>query len=142
MRQVIKGVGGINANLSPDAFHRWATHYYKCKHDFRSPHKFSPVPYFLLCRAIELEIKSIHLRVKKQKEVKKAFGHDMLKAYEALGEEYKILDDNEVKVLKDANEIYCSKGFEYFKPADAIIAYSKFPDLDTLDAIAKKLIKP
>lgn len=142
MSQEIKGAGGINANLSPDAFHRWATHYYKCKQDFRSPHRFSPVPYFLLCRAIELEIKSVHLQDKKQTEVKEDFGHDMLKAYEALSEEYKILKDNEIKVLKVANEIYCSKGFEYFKPADAIIAYSKFPDLDTLDAIAKKLIKP
>jgi hypothetical protein len=40
----ISGAGGIDANLSPDAFHRWPTHYYKCRHDFASPHKFSPVP--------------------------------------------------------------------------------------------------
>ncbi|TET75041.1 MAG: hypothetical protein E3J56_01365 [Candidatus Aminicenantes bacterium] len=140
MRQVIKGVGGINANLSPDAFHRWATHYYKCKQDFRSPHKFSPVPYFLLCRAIELEIKSIHLRDKKQTEVKEDFGHDILKAYEALSEEYKILEDNEIKVLKVAKEIYCSKGFEYFNPEDALTGFSKFPDLNTLDTVVKKLI--
>jgi hypothetical protein len=58
----ITGVGGINANLAPDAFHWWATHYYKCRQDFVSPHKFSPVPYFLLCRAIELELKSRHLK--------------------------------------------------------------------------------
>lgn len=140
MSQEIKGVGGINANLSPDAFHRWATHYYKCKQDFRSPPKFSPVPYFLLCRAIELEIKSIHLRVKKQEEVKDEFQHRILDAYEALSEEHKILDDNEVKVLKVANKIYSSKGFEYFKSQDALSGYSRFPDIDTLDTIAKKLI--
>jgi hypothetical protein len=140
MSQKIKGAGGINANLSPDAFHRWATHYYKCKQDFRSPSKFSPVPYFLLCRAIELEIKSIHLRVKKQEEVKHKFQHRILNAYEALSEEHKILDDNEVKVLKVANNIYSSKGFEYFKPQDALTGYSRFPDLDTLDTVAKKLI--
>jgi len=29
-----------------------------CVARLRSPHKFSPVPYFLLCRAIELELKS------------------------------------------------------------------------------------
>ena len=140
MRQVIKGVGGIDANLSPDAFHMWATHYYKCKQDFRSPHRFSPVPYFLLCRVIELEIKSIHLQDKRQTEVKEDFGHDILKAYEALSEEYKILEDNEIKVLKVAKGIYCSKGFEYFNPEDALTGFSKFPDLSTLDTVAKKLI--
>ena len=50
---------GSEANLSPDAFHIYAMHYYKCKRDFTPPDNyFSPIPYFLLCRAIELEIKA------------------------------------------------------------------------------------
>jgi hypothetical protein len=41
--------GGIVANMSPDAFHIYAGHYYKCKQDFEPPDKyFSPIPYFLL----------------------------------------------------------------------------------------------
>lgn len=63
-------VGGAHFNLSPDAFHLWATHYYKCEQDFVSPTKFSPVPYFLLCRAIELELKARHLEGKTQKQVR------------------------------------------------------------------------
>ena len=44
---------------------------------FASPHKFSPVPYFLLCRAIELELESRHLQGKRQLEVKRAYGHHL-----------------------------------------------------------------
>lgn len=140
MEQTISGAGGIYANLSPDAFHRWATHYYKCKQDFQPPHSFSPVPYFLLCRAIELEIKSKHLRCKRQTEIKNEYWHDLMKAYNALDQEDKVLTQGEVKVLECANEIYASKGFEYFEPEDALRGYSNYPDLELLDTIARKLI--
>ena len=133
--------GGISANLAPDAFHRWAQHYYKCKQDFEPPHRFSPVPYFLLCRAIELEIKGRHLIQRLQSEVKDQFGHDLRKAYEALDTDQKILSDIELRLLCDANDIYDSnKGFEYFNPEDALNGFSRFPDLDQLDSVTRKLI--
>ena len=138
--QIISGAGGINANLSPDAFHRWATHYYKCRHDFVSPHRFSPVPYFLLCRALELELKSRHLQRQHQGEVKRAFGHNLAKAYAALPEVEQTLSATECAVLQQASRIYASKGFEYFDPEDALTAYRRFPDLSALDAVAKKLL--
>lgn len=130
----------LTLNLSPEAFHKWAEHYYKCKQDFRSPDKFSPVPYFLLCRALELEIKSIHLKSKRQSEVKNDYGHDLIKAYETLSKGEKILTPSELSFLKGANVIYKSKGFEYFKPMDALKGYSEHPILEELDKIAKKLI--
>ena len=117
-------VGGIFANLSPDAFHRWTQHYYKYRQDFESPHRISPVPYFLLCRAIELEIKARHLIQKRQPEVKDRFGHDLRQAYEALDADRKVLSDVELKPLCDASDIYDSKGFEYFNPEDALTGYS------------------
>lgn len=132
--------GGIDANLAPDAFHRWATHYYKCKQDFVGPHKFSPVPYFLLCRAIELQIKSLHLKRTPQDEVKRKFGHDLLKAYRALSKTEMRLNETELNVLTKANEIYSGKGFEYFVPEDALNRYSRYPSLLDLDSIAKKLL--
>ena len=134
------GMSPIEVNLSPDAFHRWATHYYKCKQDFKPPHPFSPVPYFLLCRAIELEIKARHLAAKKQSQVKTEYGHNIMRAYEHLDREHKILSDNELEVLKRANEIYSAKGFEYFMPMDALTGYSRYPDLQSLDEIVRKLI--
>jgi hypothetical protein len=132
---------GIELNLSPEAFHRWAEHYYKCKQDFESPHNFSPVPYFLLCRALELEIKSRHLNSQTQSEVKDNFRHNLIFAYECLPGADKVLTPDELSVLRRANEIYYLKGFEYFKPVDALSCYSDYPDLDELDAIAIKLIR-
>jgi hypothetical protein len=133
-------VGGFFVNLSPMAFHRWATHYYKCREDFECPHPFSPVPYFLLCRAIELQLKSLHLEEKRQPEVKTAFGHHLVKAYLSLPREAQILSDDEVSVLEQASKIYASKGFEYFNPEDALTGFSRFPDLSALDTVAKKLL--
>ena len=130
----------IQDNLSPDAFHRWATHYYKCRQNFKSPDKFSPVPYFLLCRAIELEIKSKHLRSKRQKAVKELYGHNLSCAYRALPVCEQVLTGDEMDILNDANEIYSSKGFEYFVPKHALEGYSAYPGLEALDAIASKLI--
>ena len=138
---VVSGAGGIDANLSPDAFHRWATHYYKCRHDFVSPHKFSPVPYFLLCRSIELELKSRHLERRKQVEVKRAYGHHLTKAYAALPQSDQTLTPDETAVLAQASVIYASKGFEYFEPEDALTAYRRFPDLSVLDRVAKRLLR-
>ncbi len=99
-RDVTIHVQGVNANLSPDAFHIYAMHYYKCKRDFTPPDDyFSPIPYFLLCRAIELEIKARHLKRLPQKEVKKRFRHHLLKAYKALDAQEQIISQNELAVL-------------------------------------------
>jgi hypothetical protein len=127
-------------NFSAFAFRRWAVHYYKCRHDFVTPHKFSPVPYFLLCRAIELELKARYLEKKRQHEVAKTFGHRIKSAYLALPKRQQILDTEELTVLKQANAIYATKGFEYIQPRDAATAYERFPNLDTLDRVAKKLL--
>ncbi len=141
MSHVISGAGGIDANLAPDAFHWWAAHYYKCKQDFRAPDdRFSPVPYFLLCRAIELEVKSRHLRSLTQQQVKVRFGHDLSRAYAALDSREKVLNPSELRTLVAASGIYAGKGFEYFEPEDAATAYSRYPSLDELDSIAKRLI--
>ena len=140
-RDVTIQVEGFEANLSPDAFHIYAMHYYKCKRDFTPPDDyFSPIPYFLLCRAIELEIKARHLKRLTQREVKDKFRHHLLRAYEALDVQEQILSQNELAVLKTADELYIKTDLAYFDPVHALTAFSQFPDLDRLDTIAKKLI--
>jgi hypothetical protein len=141
VNQIIRP-GGINANLSPDAFHRWATHYLKCKRDFQCPDKFSPVPYFLLCRAIELEIKARHLKYMTQEQVKKKFSHKLAESYDALEPTEKILNQEEEHTLRDASKIYHEKDFEYFNPEDALTGYKRLRNLNLafLDSIASKLI--
>lgn len=140
MNQIIRP-GVLKVNISPDAFHRWATHYLKCRKDFQCPHPFSPVPYFLLCRAIELEIKAKHLKNMTQEQVKGEFGHHLVEAYNTLAPAEKTLNRSEEDMLQVADTIYNdNKGFEYFSPMDALTGYKRFPKLELLDALASKLI--
>lgn len=131
----------IVANMSPDVFHIYARHYYKCKQDFEPPDKyFSPIPYFLLCRAIELELKARHLKGLTRSQVKDKFGHNLLKAYNALDAQEQILSPSEFAVLTAADDLYRKTDLAYFNPQHAAMAFSRHPDLKTLDTIAKKLI--
>lgn len=55
-RYVLKAEAGC-VNFSGFAFRRWAHDYLACMRSFALSDRFSPVPYFLLCRAIELHLK-------------------------------------------------------------------------------------
>jgi hypothetical protein len=67
-------------------------------------------------------------------------GHDLINAYNALEDDQKVLTPEELKALRSANRIYIGKGFEYSNPEQALDAYSQFPNLASLDEVAKKLI--
>lgn len=137
----IKAESG-HINASPTMFHLYAVQYYRCKKGFQLREPFSPVPYFLVCRAIELELKARHLESKSRTEVKKEYGHDIKKAYDDLDASERILDEIEYSQLAKASAIYDkpNKGFEYCSVYDAGRGYTNFPDLDVLDRIAHKLI--
>jgi hypothetical protein len=64
-----------------------------------------------------------------------------MKAYTALKPKDRILSETELKVLKEADDIYHDKGFEYFVPEHAMRGYKNFPDLIVLDQIAKKFLQ-
>ena len=128
-------------NFSRYWFHKAAEHFYKAKCDFESPGDlFSPVPFFLCCRAIELEIKSKHLEEKRQQAVKDELGHDLVKAYDSLDKKYANLNEDEYLLLKKTSDIYRSKGFEYVNVGDVGTAFSRFPDLDALDALTRNIL--
>ncbi|MDO9311740.1 MAG: hypothetical protein Q7T85_08590 [Nitrosomonas sp.] len=129
-------------NLSPDAFHRNAKHYLKCHMDFQSPTKgISSLPYFLLCRAMELELKARHLQTLRQKEVKDKFGHNLVAVYKALPVIDQLLSISDFNLLSLASAIYKNKGFEYLEPERALAGYSAYPNLDELEAIVCKYVK-
>jgi hypothetical protein len=131
-------------NLSPTLFHKYARDYLDCERTFRAASAYSPVPYFLVCRAIELELKARHLESKSRAEVKKEFGHDLKKSYDALPTTEKVLNSGEYAELVRASEIYDvpNKGFEYVSVGDAVTGLSNFPSLTVLEAIAAKVIGP
>lgn len=134
-------------NFSPAAFRRWANQFYQCRQSFQCP-DFSPVPYFLLCRAIELQFKAVHLEQLKadhpghqtQYDVKKLFNHKLIKSYEALPAAHRTLSREQLKLLKKADEIYKGKGFEYVNVDHAGLGFSNFPDLSDLDELAKAIM--
>jgi hypothetical protein len=52
------------------------------------------------------------------------------------------LTAEEFEVLDKASTIYkTNKGFDYIAVFDMATGYSRFPDLDPLDAVARKLLK-
>jgi hypothetical protein len=132
-------------NFSGPSFHILATHYYKCVQDFQPPNqnKFSPVHYALLCRAIELELKSRLLNSMQtpNQTAMKALGHDLKKAYMKLPSGQQVLTPYEFALLRKASKIYNGKkGFDYIQAPVAVKGYSDWPDLKELDELAKKLL--
>jgi hypothetical protein len=131
-------------NFSSPSFHIYAVDYYNYVQSYKPP-KFSPVPFALLCRAIELELKSqllaqAHVGGPGQLEIKNDFGHNLIHAYEALLDDKKTLTNKELAVLRRANEVYVEKTFDYVSPLEAAHGFSRYPDLAELDAVAKKLL--
>ena len=132
--------GTQHIKISPDAFRLWARDYFKCYLDFQSPRKFSPIPFFLCCRAIELALKGALLdKDKSHKQLKKSYSHDLVKAYRAIPHEQQTLSADALALLAAANDIYKAKDFEYFNIFDAVSAYKRFPDLEVLAALARRI---
>ena len=140
MTNLIISPATAKLNLSESMFHKYARQYLECRKSF-TVESSSPVPYFLLSRAIELELKARLLSFKTRAELKK-HGHNLKKLYDLLLIEEKILNKFEYEELVKASEIYDipNKGFEYVSVYDAMTRLESFPDLLILNNIAEKLI--
>jgi hypothetical protein len=112
-------------NISPDGFRLWAKQYYECYRSFKRTSDFSPVPYFLLCRAIELQFKAFHIDAEFKNTgksavltVKNKYRHHLINSYKTLPATRRTLSEDEFSLLQNANGIYNDKdkegGFEYF----------------------------
>jgi len=126
-------------NFSPVGFQLMAEDFL-CYYDGFKPQKFSIVSYFLCGRAIELALKARHLQVQVQGQVKGQFGHDLEKSYSALPACEQLLTPSEVELLKKVNDVYKSKYFEYVDPRDAATGFSRFPSIDELAILARKIV--
>ena len=122
-------------NFSPVGFKLVARDFRRCADTFKPP-KFSIVPYFLYCRAIELGLKAIHLETHKQQDVKDKYGHDLIGSYKALPLKRQTLSTADSDLLAETSRLYERKAFEYMQPGDAAHAFSDFPDLEQLARLA------
>ena len=127
-------------NVSPTAVRLLAQDFFKCYLDFKQPRKFSLVPYFLCCRAIELAFKAIYLETKEKKKVRNLYNHDIEKLYFDLPSGTVNLSPEEEKLLKETSKLYSDKDFEYFNTIQHMVhGYSTFPDLNALGDLARKV---
>ena len=118
--------------------------------------KFGPVNYFLLCKSIELSLKSYLLyNGKNIKELKK-IGHNLVELADESGKISKsiiTINISDKKILEMANNFYDIKGddsksFEYFNVGLVVNGFkqsavnkTKMPDIKNLRKIAKKIIE-
>ena len=129
-------------NISPALFRRHARQYLACHRAFKPDTPSSPVPYFLLCRSIELSLKAKHLESLSRKQVKKEYGHNLAKLYYDLQPGELMLEAAELQTLNTASAIYDipNKGFEYVSVYDAVTGLDAFPELSILENIAVKAL--
>jgi len=145
MTPIVRGRGAF---INPIMFHFYAHEFARAAEGFQMIGDFSPVPYFLYCRSIELSLKAFLLakdvsitRLKGHKGV----GHDLEKALEE-AELQGLLDIVEIpchykEELKKANYYYVKKdGFEYFESYEVFVRQDDLPSLKVLSEFASFLV--
>ncbi len=136
----------VPANLSPLGFHYYASHFLAAARSAPPARGFSPVGYYLYCRALELVLKAFLLErgMAKSELRKKALGHDLLRILakaEKLGLAALVeVTSSEREELQKANDYYVDKEFEYFSVVSAVTGYSGLPDLAVMDQLAQRLL--
>jgi HEPN domain-containing protein len=142
---VLKAELGV-LHISPLGFHRYASEFLRAAQGFKISDGFSPVPYYLICRSIELALKSFLLAkgVPKRTLKERKLSHNLekvLKKAVSLGLDKVIsIPPQHKEELRKANTYYDSKGFEYFEVTSAAIGYPNLPDLRVLSDLASFLI--
>ena len=134
---------GFDANLSPDLFRNYSRQYMDCYRAYKPTSGYSPVPYFLLCRAMELALKAHHLENKSRAAVKKDYSHNLSRLYADLPSALKCLNADQEKLLDAASDKYDipNKGFEYVSTEDVLTGHASFPNLEALEALANRLVE-
>ena len=132
--------------ISPLGFHRYESEFFRVAQDFKSNDGFSPVPYYLICRSVELALKAFLLAkgVPEEKLRRKTLGHDLEKVLNkaiSMGLDKVVSISPQHKMeLRKANNYYASKGFEYFEVIRAVTGYQNLPDFSALSDFALLLL--
>ncbi len=106
----------LHINVSPLGFHRYASEFLRAADSFECGDGFSPVPYYLRCRVIELALKAFLLAKGFPKnDLKNRLGHNLEKALNSAtqhGLQSEVaIKPKEEEEIKKANVYYADKGF-------------------------------
>jgi hypothetical protein len=133
-------------HISPLGFHRYAPEFLRASQGFKINDAFPSVPYYLICRSMELALKAFLLAKGVPKRTLKGrnLGHDLekvLKKAISLGLDKVVsITPQHKEELRKGNNYYASKGFEYFEVMKAATGYPNLPDLRVLSDFASLLV--
>lgn len=139
----------LHIELTPTLFLKYAHDCFEAAQFFKNKKGFSPVPYYLYCRSIELSLKAFlfHNTVSLQTLKNKNYGHN-LKNLLTESKKHNLskflnITNLEKKELQKASLLYDNpnKAFEYSRVMDAVRGYKDFPELKTIKRLTKKLFK-
>lgn len=124
---------------------RFAEDFLSAYRSFSSPEsRYSPVPHFLVCRSIELSLKSFLRARGVLRNERKTIGHNLESALDKaldLGlKDYMEVTVEDREALAAANRLYRKKEFEYFESLDLVFEKSCQPDILPLADLAMKLV--
>jgi hypothetical protein len=131
--------------ISPFGFHKYASDYLETAEKWPTQSTYSPVPYFLYCRTIELGIKAYLLAKGKDLDfIKFNIRHDLTKGLNnaILNALDDILETTDIEKaeIEVANKYYKDKGFEYFFVEKHATGLMELPELEVLKRYAHKLL--
>lgn len=136
----------ITANVGPIGLNRYAGQFLSAALGFKPKDKgFSPVPYYLCCRSLELVLKSYLLAGGMSRDdLKKQVGHDLdeaLRRARGLGLDNLIpISASECSEVTRANQFYKHKDFEYFENVGMAFGLVNLPSLEVLTQLASRLM--
>ncbi len=131
--------------MTPFGFHKYASDYLDTADKWTNESNYSPVPYFLYCRAIELGLKAYLLAKGKNLDwVKDTLRHDLASglSYSIQNSMDEVLSTEEMekKEIEKANKYYKTKGFEYFDVSNHVTGLKGLPNLGVLKTYAHRLL--
>ncbi len=138
----------LKVNFTPYALARMSNGLFKATESYKED-DMPTLKYFLYCASIELGLKASILSADNSKvandKLKNKVGHDLIKANNLFLKKNSkeiILDNNDLVSLTKINPFFKNKGLEYIT-IDVIVelmnGLSKFPDLEDIRRIAKKV---
>lgn len=135
----------IKGKITPYGFYSYARDYLTAFLNNQEKKRYSPVPYFLCCRSLELFFKAYLLAKGVSLNTLKKVRHDLLvalrNAKERDLESLVDISPEAEEELRKANEYYKEKEFEYYERImfKAGLRYPDLPKLHTLKELAENL---
>jgi hypothetical protein len=131
--------------FTPLGFYDFADDFYQTGIAYTNKGRYSPVPFFLFCRSIELSFKAYLLARKYSITGVKKLGHDLIRILNTSNQNgfqsILVTTENEQKVIEYANKYYKSKGFEYFSFNHLLHGHYKSFDLSLLKSYSLKVLE-